>query len=343
MKRFLRLLESSWDCKVHTSLFPKEIGESTFDLLCKEGVLEASGQAETYPCPGGGRECPRIIVPMSRNKETPFLAICGDRRTCMSQPLREEETHLGLNRRRWVETLRLLYALDGPISCEMPGFFGLSSIGHANEADIFLAEKSGGFDPLKFLIGREAMARPTRLLVPTSKPIDPFIAQRYGRGARAQIIFLEDELAIRDDAIVLLRSEPTETAPPASPSAQPIHLPQGTTWRDVRLYRIDGHTLSVRAGSFHKRVTYIDLGMASAQNREPTKQWDLLMALCDDGSTLRWHGDAETVRRQVSYLRARLREAFGLKDDPFERYAKGRGHGWQSRFRAVASDVDEAS
>jgi hypothetical protein len=95
--------------------------------------------------------------------------------------------------------------------------------------------------------------------------------------------------------------------------------------------------VSVRARGVHKRLSYVDLGMASEKNREPTRAWELLMAVCEGGGTLRWHGDAAAVKRQVSTLRAQLKEAFGLEDDPFAPYTKG---GWRSQFAAHAS-VDE--
>ena len=66
MRRFLRLFEDSWDCKLHTHLFPDAIGEDAFALLCREGVLEPAGHAETYPCPGSGRSCPRVEIGPSR-------------------------------------------------------------------------------------------------------------------------------------------------------------------------------------------------------------------------------------------------------------------------------------
>ena len=66
MKRFLRLFEDSWDCKLHTHLYASAIGDEAFELLCRESVLERAGQADTYPCPSGGKSCPRVIVPVPR-------------------------------------------------------------------------------------------------------------------------------------------------------------------------------------------------------------------------------------------------------------------------------------
>ncbi|MBK6696878.1 MAG: hypothetical protein IPG50_32530 [Myxococcales bacterium] len=156
MKRFLRLFEDSWDCKLHTHLYASAIGDEAFELLCRESVLEPAGQADTYPCPSGGKSCPRVIVPVPRNKARPYLAVCGDRRSCVSVQLTEEQTQLhGLNRRAWVDLLRRAYGLDGAISYDLPGAFGLWAIGQARGREVFLSEKPDGHDLLQFVLARE--------------------------------------------------------------------------------------------------------------------------------------------------------------------------------------------
>lgn len=340
MRRFLRLFEDSWDCKLHTHLFPDAIGEDAFALLCREGVLEPAGQAETYPCPGSGGSCPRVVVPVPRNKATPFLAVCGDRRGCVSVPLTEEQTHVhALNRRAWVALLRSAYALDGPISYDVPGAFGLWSIGQARGRDVLLAEKPDGHDLLEIVLAREGLPRRTRVLVPTATRVDDFLVHRCRPGEHVELVILEDELAIEDGALVVV-SGATVAADPEPPRVtrpRAFALPPGASWRDLRVYRVDGHTVSVRGAGVHRRLTYIDLGMASEKSREPTKAWELLMALCEGGGTLRWRGDATAVKRQVSTLRAQLKASFGLDDDPFAPYAKG---GWRSQFAAYPSADD---
>ncbi len=158
MKRFLRLFEDSWDCKIHTHLYPNAIGAEAFELLCREGVLAPAGQADTYPCPSGGRDCPRVIVPVPRNKERPFLAVCGDRRSCVSVPLIAEQTFVhSLNRRRWVDLLRSLYGLEGPVSYDIPANFGLWSIGQTKGRDVFLSNPAAGWSAALLLrAGRHA-------------------------------------------------------------------------------------------------------------------------------------------------------------------------------------------
>lgn len=342
MRRFLRLFEDSWDCRLHTHLYPGAVGDDAFVLLCREGVLQAAGQAESYPCPGSGRRCPRVIVPVPRNKTKPFLAVCGDRRGCISLPLTDEQTQLhSLNRRAWVALLRSAYALEGPIAYDVPSAFGLWSIGHTRAHDVFLAEKPDGHDLLQFVLTRETMPRRTRVLVPTATRVDPFLIQRCRRGRHVEIAILEDDLEIEHGELVV-RSHIANVEPESEPTRvvrpRAFTLPPGTTWRDLRVYRVDGHTVSVRGGGMHKRFTYVDLGMASEKNREPTKAWELLMALCEGGGTLRWRGDAVAVKRQVSTLRSQLREAFGLEDDPFAPYAKG---GWRSQFAAYPSPDED--
>ncbi len=325
MRRFLRLFEDSWDCKLHTHLFPDAIGEDAFAFLCEEGVLEPAGRGDTYPCPKSGRSCPRVVVPVPRNKAHPFLAVCGDRRGCVSVPLTEAQTELhALNRRAWVALLRRVYGLDGAISYDVPGMFGLWAIGQVRGRDVFLAEKPDGHDLLQFVLTREAMPRPARVLVPTGQRVDSFLLQRCGAGKHVELVVLEDDLALADGELTARRidSAADEQRTPTTRS-HALTLPPGTTWRDLRIYRVDGHTVSVRGAGMHKRLTYVDLGMASEKNREPTKAWELFMALCDGGGTLRWRGDAVTVKRQVSTLRTQLKEAFGLQDDPFAPYAKG--------------------
>lgn len=340
MKRFLRLFEDSWDCKLQTHLYPDAIGDDAFALLCREGVLEPAGRADTYPCPGSGKSCPRVVVPVPRNQTKPFVAVCGDRRSCVSLPLTDEETQLhALNRRAWVALVRRTYALDGAISYDLPGAFGLWSIGQTRGRDVFLAEKPDGHDLLQFVLAREGMARRARVLVPTATRVDPFVLQRCRMAQHVEIALMDDELAIDSGELVLRSGSETTTPAPVRVVRTPVFpLPTGATWRDLRIYRVDGHTVSVRGAGVHKRLSYVDLGMASAKNREPTRAWELLMALCEGHGTLRWRGDAVAVKRQVSTLRAQLKAAFGIEDDPFAPYGKG---GWRSQFAAYPS-TDES-
>ena len=104
------------------------------------------------------------------------------------------------------------------------------------------------------------------------------------------------------------------------------------------MYRIDGHTVSFRAHGKGTRRTYLDLGMASAKSREPTKSWELLLVLCEGGGTFRWKdlGSHAVVKQRVVTLRKELRALFGLEDDPFEPFDMR--DGWKARF--VARDGD---
>ncbi|WP_394838634.1 hypothetical protein LVJ94_17200 [Pendulispora rubella] len=129
-----------------------------------------------------------------------------------------------------------------------------------------------------------------------------------------------------------------ETSPPPSSAeiesvtfsrAAIVNLPLGTRWSEVHIERIDGHTVSVRVGAVHRRLSYQDMGMASCKNREPVRQWEMLMDLCENRGRLSWPPTDKT-RRQVSALRHTLQRLFGIDEDPLE-YAWG---GYRARFRA---------
>ena len=56
------------------------------------------------------------------------------------------------------------------------------------KCDVFLAEKPDGHDLLQFVLTREAMPRPARVLVPTSQRIDPFLLQRCSPGRHVELL-----------------------------------------------------------------------------------------------------------------------------------------------------------
>jgi hypothetical protein len=336
MRMFLHQLEDDPTFLFLASAMPAIFGDQTIALLRREGALEHAGRSSVYPCgqPGMGERCPRDIVESTSHGLPILRAVCREN-VCPSITVTEEEAEaLALNRRAWVDLLRRLYGLDGPVSFRA-GRRGVWSIGHANGCDWFLSLDRFTKSLLEFALDRESHPRRTRILLPTVRRA--LVVQRCRLPTGVELGFLEEELAIEGDRIVLVRRPAVAVADASLPKPPVFSMPSGTGWRDVRVYRVDGHTVSVRAGSIHKRLTYGDLGMASEKTREPTRAWEMLMALCEGGGTLRWHGDAVTVKRQVSTLRANLKDAFGLAKDPFAPYAKA---GWRSQFAAYPT-VDE--
>jgi hypothetical protein len=173
---------------------------------------------------------------------------------------------------------------------------------------------------------------PTRL----SGPRD--ILQRFAEPLRSR---LPPEEARVLDALVALAADAGTTrhahAPPAeSPTLAP--LLGATSWGDLRISLIDGHTVRVGCGKRAVRRTFADLGLSGRASREPTRKWEMLVAVCGGHGTFDWRafGDFHAASQAMSVLRAKLRGAFGLGGDPF--------HDWDGRWRArflASSEIGE--
>jgi hypothetical protein len=107
-----------------------------------------------------------------------------------------------------------------------------------------------------------------------------------------------------------------------------------TAWNQIRITVVDGHTVRISCGRTTVRRTYRDLGLHAENSREPTKKWTLLLAICAEHGTFRWKdfGSFHAVSQATSVLRGKLKEAFGLEEDPFHAFANG----WRAKFFASA-------
>ncbi len=104
-------------------------------------------------------------------------------------------------------------------------------------------------------------------------------------------------------------------------------------WPAVELVAVDGHILAVRTPVGWRRFHYTDLGFAREDNREPTEAWALLTDLCRKKTQGRRlpPDRVAAIKQQMSGLRKKLRELFGLDGDPFHNFH--RQHGWIPKFR----------
>ena len=75
---------------------------------------------------------------------------------------------------------------------------------------------------------------------------------------------------------------------------------------------------------------YADLGMSSAKNNAPTRQWDLLRIFAQEGGILTWGSRKASPkhRKQKQLLADVLRRFFGIEEDPFV----AEDGGWRARF-----------
>lgn len=320
------------------------LGDATLAVLERAGVVARAGIVHTYPCEDHGPGCPRIVrlVPGTRRA----LAVCGrDEPFCSTLRLTEDDVAAS---RLDVDALAAkLAALAGvPAAERRTSAAPLLSLGVLRTwqpaTELLFAPWVSDPAFVGALAERATAERPAVVLVPTLDDVPAWAAAQNDHGTRLAVLALEDVLTIVDDELVLTlpqRRAALALVPPAPATLTPLHagLPRPASWPELRLHLVDGHTVSVRVGKTAMRRTYADLGMASAKNREPTKQWQLLVALCEGGGTFRWKdlGTFEVAKRRVARLRDDLQAAFGLEDDPFEPF--DRRHGWKARF--VARDL----
>ncbi len=155
-------------------------------------------------------------------------------------------------------------------------------------------------------------------------------------GGPRNVEILDDAVEVRQDAVV--RVTTVRLVRHVSRAAGIATLLGATRWEDVSVTVVDGHTVRIACGSTVIRRTYRDLGLFAENSREPTKKWDLLCEICAAHGTFRWRdfGDFGAVKQAVSVLRNKLKEAFGLDEDPF--------HPWNGRWRVrffASSEIDD--
>ena len=162
-------------------------------------------------------------------------------------------------------------------------------------------------------------------------------------GTNVEVEVLEDEITVDDDRVVRVTklrivSAPARTEDPAPRVSGIAHLISAATWEQIRITVVDGHTVRISCGKRAIRRTYRDLGLHAKNSREPTRKWTMLLAICAGHGTFLWRdfGPFGAVSQATSILRAALKEAFGLHEDPFHDYKNG----WRSRFFAT-SEIGE--
>jgi hypothetical protein len=109
--------------------------------------------------------------------------------------------------------------------------------------------------------------------------------------------------------------------------------PPGTSWQEITIKFIDGHTVGVTMGHSSRRFNFAELGMKDSRDGNPNTQWKLLAILAENGGRLSWQQSAAgpKKKKQVELLARRLQDFFGIAENPFHPYKKGTG--WQIKAR----------
>jgi hypothetical protein len=112
--------------------------------------------------------------------------------------------------------------------------------------------------------------------------------------------------------------------------------PPGTNWQDILIRFLDGHTVSISVDGRTERLTFAEMNMKDGRNGNPNRQWKLLELLAQNGGRLSWSTSAAGFKqkKQVELLSHRLRQYFGIAENPFHEYQKSAG--WQFKLRLEA-------
>jgi hypothetical protein len=249
--------------------------------------------------------------------------------------------------------LRALYGIAGR-GLPVPASFGrdpahLGWIGEGQaEREVLLLTGPGlqlGYHLLR--------ARRTLFLLPTARLLTDALRAKHSRDAFLAIDVLDESLAVHDghlaragvrapsapDLATLSSAPPPPPAIASAPSPAPASplLPGATRWNEIRIALVDSTTVHIDLPGASVRRTHVDLGMALVRNREPTRPWHLLVAVCEHHGVFQSHefGGADATKKLVSRLGAALGAIFGLREPAFHPYRPREG--WQARFRAEPS------
>ncbi len=166
-------------------------------------------------------------------------------------------------------------------------------------------------------------------------------------GTRSAIASIRSLVEVKPDGAIVqartmndaLPSFLAEHSPVAAGVAQSERFPTppGSSWSDVQMRFIDGHTVRITVGEVVRHMTYHDMGLEVKRSKKPDVQFELLRVFAEAGGELDWktHGADRANQKRRERLAAALQDLFRIEGDPFEYDASLKG--WRTRF-SVESD-----
>jgi hypothetical protein len=342
---------------VPTKELEAALGAEELEALRAAGWLRPADPVGTVPCDDAKRRCFRLVCEADGRPggALAFLGVCRDARSkagkCPARPLAGEEVaQEELSPNDVVRSLRAIYAARGggaPLEASFSRgervLVGVQKTPQG-ERDVVLLPRPATM--LKSLLFGD---RRTLFLLPLPHALADEVRRTRGPGGP-----IEFEVLAR--VIVARAGKLARAASGAKPAARERQKgrPLGKTviderkpakkgaaivdgakqWSDVKVYRIDRHTVRVDVGARTYRFNFVDFGMYHEGSRKPTKLWTMLVDALDNHGMLEWkdYGEYESARQLVSRLGRQLRDLFGLRESAFYPYE---GHGaYRLRFQA---------
>ncbi len=112
------------------------------------------------------------------------------------------------------------------------------------------------------------------------------------------------------------------------PRIVPIQLPPHTRWEDITISFRDAHSVTIKAGDFHRPADYKGMGLENRTRLLPNKQWDFLYKLANNHGELSWHDSKASLknRKRKELLAKALRTYFQVSEDPFYPYKQQKAY-----------------
>jgi len=125
----------------------------------------------------------------------------------------------------------------------------------------------------------------------------------------------------------------------------PLDIPQGLSWGDISMRFIDKECLYIKAGGKSLgNINFAVLGFENKKNGKPDIVWLTLFILGQLDGEISWETkgrseeDASKVKKNISILRRRLKNLFGISGDPFYPYNKEKAY--KTKF-IISADKEE--
>jgi hypothetical protein len=348
MRGLLSLLARVGPTTIRRSELAAHLSREAQAALRAAGVLRTAPLARSYACGDpGAHDCAREVIACDDDGPTPYVARCArSDDPCPAVDVTADDlaqVSVSLDAlSRALTKLLALEALPGSVPPNDPLAPRLLG-SDASARDVFLAIPTAPDRLALWLATRAHAARPSTVFIATADLLSPDLFTRHAPGAHVELARLDDLLRVRDNALALaprlriVRAPAAAPAPAPAPSparpGAPRALPPLSTWRDLRIYLVDGETVLLQIGDARSRRSYVDFGLASKANRKARKPWRLLVAICEGSGKFTWRnfGDFDVAKRLVADLRIVLRRELGLADDPFEPFTAA---GWRAKFTA---------
>jgi hypothetical protein len=303
-------------------------------LLRPTGTL-----ATSIACPSpGGAGCPRRVV---RHDDGSIRAVCGESlRICDGLDLaRDDIVILGLDRPRLIRAVAVALSLSERRAAPAAGAvteIGTHDVLAGRGFPVFLVVPGPWFgDGIEPFAELAAVSGPRVLLIPTRRSLGA-AASRYldtlgvTRFALADILVADDRHRLAtsqpvDDLFAKLRAAVRDTSTPTV-AARGWKLPPDARWGEVSMRFRDREVIQVRFRGVTRPMEPDQLGMKSAKDGKPTRQWRLLWLLAAFRGELPRELPPKVLdrvpefkrgyRRQKELLARSLIECFGIRDNP---------------------------